>query len=135
MIHSHIRYLSLSQQQSRNYPNTVKKKKSFILLVAQIPMMKMLLLLSLKSASRSDDTNSLPESAMFSPKNFLDPSPHSVLIPQFPFLSNACSLCATILKDIFHQFDMRVTKAKTGNSTLDWTKGDYRRCVKLMQLV
>ena len=41
----------------------------------------------------------LSESAMFSSKplsekNLLDPSPHSVLIPQLPLSSNAYSLCA-----------------------------------------
>ena len=34
----------------------------------------------------------------------------------------------------FRQFDTRVTNAKTDKGTLDWTKGDYRKSPKLMQL-
>ena len=35
----------------------------------------------------------------------------------------------------FSQFDTHVTNAKTDKGTHDWTKGDYRKCPKLMQLV
>ena len=35
----------------------------------------------------------------------------------------------------FRQFDTRVTNAKTDKGTLDWAKGDCRKCPKLMHLV
>ena len=102
-----------------------------------IPMMKMnmLLSLSLESASRSTGTNSSPESTMFSSEPLFeklqDLSPHSVLIPQLPSLSNAYSLCTLP----FWNVHLLSVWHRCYKGTLDWTKGDYWKCLKLMKLV
>ena len=63
-------------------------------------------------------------------KNLLDPSPHSVLIPQFSWSSNVSPYVHSARCHFetynFRPFDTHVTDAKTDKGTLDWTKGITR---------
>ena len=45
------------------------------------------------------------------------------------------TLRAAIVKRTTFASLTRATDAKTDKGTLNWTKGDYRKCRKLMQLV
>ena len=102
--------------------------------------MKMVLLLSLESASRSTGTNSLPKSSMF----FSEPPSEKSSRSEPSFSTNSSfprrvmhvhSACRHFEAYNLRPFDTRVTNAKTDKGTLDWTKGDYRKCPKLTQLV
>ena len=125
-------------------PGTIQTQflKSFILLVAWIPMMKMKMSLSpsLKSASRCTGTNSSPESTMISSEPLSEKSLKSE--PSFSTNSTASRWVMHVHSAHrhfetynFRQCDTRVTNAKTDKGTLSWTKGDYWKCPKLMQLV
>ena len=140
---SHVRYLSLSQQQSRNYSNTLKKKKkkSFIPLVAWIPMMKMKmsLTLSLESASRSTGTNSSSESVMFSSEPLSGKKIQiRTLIQYYSFpcrVTHVRSARRHFETYNFRQCDTRVINAKKDKRILDQTKRDYRNCCSLCNII
>ena len=90
--------------------------------------MKMLLSLSLESASRSTGTISSPESTMLSSKPVSENSSRSE--PSFSTNSSfprrvmhVHSACRHFETCNFRPFDTRVTDAKTDKGTLDWTKG------------
>ena len=102
--------------------------------------MKMLLSLPLKSTSRSTGTNSSPESTMFSSEPLSEKSSGSELSfstnSGFPHrVMRVHSAHHHFEMYNFCQFDTRVTNVKTDKGTLDWTKGDYQKCPKVMQLV